>query len=190
LIWQNTNPQQVTAEHISDGQRLDSLAIGGTKPTFEVHRPNFVAGSGTDQARPPQLGPGWSVAPPPRQLHPPEPLCNGSHRGNLFSRILLEQPSSKFLAAPSVVTPPQPPNTSEPLRRDLLWRMQGATGTIPQSSQTLSSSPFVAYPATDPERVTQLRHASLGLQSQLHELQSPSKRRNIFPRHDRRKRQK
>jgi hypothetical protein len=188
LIGQHTNRQQVTAEHIPNGQRFDPPAIPGTKPALEVHRPNKVAPTGARQSRPLQLGPSRAVATASSQLHSAQPLGDRPHRGNLLPGMLLAQSSSKLFAPPTPMPPPQSANPFQPLRGNLPRRTIRTTSSISKTSPAFSLEtplPLVAILATDSKDPTQLRHASLGLQSQFHELQSPSSRRNLFPRHAR-----
>jgi hypothetical protein len=67
------------------------------------------------------------------------------------------------------------------------------TAQISQTSATFpleATFPFVAAFATDSELPTQLRHAFVGLQGQLHKCEPPHYQRDLFPRHAREKRQK
>ena len=193
LIPQQANSHQIPAEHVSHGQRLDPLAILGAKPSFEVHRPNMVASAGLGQISPAQPWPAPRTPTAPRQLQAPQPIGDRPHRGNLLARILFAQPNSKLLASPAPMSPSQPANPFQPLDRNLSRRMMWTTAQISQTLPTLPFEPclpLVAALATDSELPTQLRHAFVGLQSQLHKGQPPYCRGDFFPRHAREKRQK
>lgn len=193
LIGQNVDGQKITTEHVSDRQRFGPLTVGRAKPSFEVYGPDLVAASRLGQAGPLHM---WScrpVVPPPGQLHAPQPFGDAPHRRNPLRRMLLAQPNPKLLAAPTPMPSPQPAYTRQPLCRNLTGAMMRTARTVTQAAQAFSfeaGHPFVTSLATDSENPTQMRHASRGLQSQFHESQPPSKRRDFFPRHSRRKRQK
>ena len=189
LVAQQPNSQQVTAEQIPHCQRLDPPAIHSSKPAFEIHRPDVIASGGWCQTIAPQL---WTT---PRtsaagsvELHSLEPVANRARRRRALPPINSTQPSRQFSAPPTSVASPYPANPLHPHRRGLPRRALGARASTSKPATPFAletSRPLIASLATDSEDLTQPRHASLGLQSQLHELQPLCQTRDFFPRHDR-----
>lgn len=189
LIPQQANSQQVTAEQIPYCQWLDPLAIPGSKPTFEIHRPDLIASDGHRQAIVSQLRTA-SRTPPADSVEPHslEPVANGARCWRSFPAVHLPQPGRQLSAPPTSVAPPYPANSLHPHSRRLARTAVRTRTPISQSWTSFAFEtplPLIPGLATDSEGQTQPRHASLGLQSQLHELQPLRQTRDFFPRHDR-----
>ena len=189
LSLEQTHRQQISTEQIAHRQGVYTLTIPRSKPAFEVHCPHLVASLCTGQATGPQLRPSRrALTLTTAQLHPPEPLADGPRTGNRFSRIISSQACRQLPASPTAVSPPQNSNPPQPLRGDSPRRMMRPASPV---SHTLgpfpleTRPPFVAASAAHSKSPTQLRHALLGLQRQLHELQPSHHRRELFPRHAR-----
>src|SRR5262249_16677499 len=186
LVLQHSNSQQVTTKQIPNRQRLYSPAVLSPKPTFEVHRPDLVASPSHRQFRPTQSRPFGRTPTAPTQLHPAQPIGNRPHRRHLLTAVLSTQMSSQLLASPTSVPSPQLPNPPHPLYRKLPRRPMRTTTAIAQALLPFALEPpfpLVTPLPTDPKASTELGHAFLGLQGQLHKLQSPHHRRQFFPRH-------
>jgi hypothetical protein len=170
------------------------LSILSPKPTLEVHRPHVVAPTGHRQyfagqlRAPPRSSPARAI-----QFQPLEPLANRARTGGLLPRIFFAQSGCKLAAAPTPMSSAQPSNPLQPLWGSSLRRTLGTTSSLSQPAGSLpleSPLPFVAALATQSEQPAQLRHALLGLQSQLCKLQPPGQRRELFQRHAREKGEK
>lgn len=185
LIGQQTNGQHVAAEQIPHRQGFDSLAISSPKPALEIDGPDLIAPVSDRQGRALQLGAARStLTSAATELQSLQPNPNRPGRWRTLRSVHLSQAGGQFSAAPAPVPPPQPPNSSYPSRRGLKGRAVGTSASISESTTTLSfetSYPFVTSLATDPKPPTQLRHALLGLQSQLHKPQPSHHTRHIFP---------
>src|SRR5580765_1847645 len=187
LILQHADCQQISTEQIPHRQRFHSLAILSPKPTFEIHRPYLIASRSRRQHFAAQL----RSSPRPAaaatiQLHSLEPLANRPRSRGPLTRIFFAQSSGKLPAAPTPMPSAQPANPAQPLWRSSPRRTVWTTRPISQSARSLqfeSSLPFVAALATESEQPTQLRHALLGLGSQLRKLQPAHPRGHFFPRH-------
>jgi hypothetical protein len=170
------------------------LTAAGTKPPFEIHRPHLVAALGDSQLASVQLRtPGHTAALTAAQPHAPEPFANRPGARNVLSRIFFAQSSGQFPASPAPVASAQTPNPCQPLRRCSSGRTARPTHSLSKPWRSLSletSHPLVAAFATHSKTSTQLRHALLGLQGQLYELQPSHQTREFFPRHARGKARK
>lgn len=187
LIGQQAYSQQVTTEQIANRQGLDPASVLSSKPALEIDRPNLIALLGYRQSTSAQR---WTSRRTPTtaaaQLHSFEPLANRACSRRSLTPIQLAQSSGKFPASPASMSPPQPPDPTQPYRRGLPRGLVRTTGSISQPSTSFpfeSRLPFVAIPTTQSKGLTQSRHALLGLQSQLHKLQSSHHTRDFFPRH-------
>jgi len=176
LIGQQSDTQQVAAVQVPHCQRFDPLPILCSKPPFEIHRPYVVASASSSQLPKAHL---WSAPSPSTktaaEFHPLEPTANRAHCRNLLPFVFLEQSSSQFASSPAAMPPPHPPNPLQPFLARSPGRALRTARPIQQSGPTMlfeSMLPFVAAFAADAKQPTQLRHASLGLQGQLHELQA------------------
>ena len=189
LIPQQANSQQVTAERISHCQWLDPLTIPRSKPAFEIHRPDLIASDGLRQTIAPQnRTTSRTSAPESVEAHPLEPVANRAGGRRSFPTVQLAQPSRQLSAPPSPVASPYPANSLHPHRRSLARTAVRTRASISQPSPPFAFEtrlPLIPGLATDSEGLTQLRHAPLGLQSQLCELQPLRQKRDFFPRHDR-----
>src|SRR5579859_888760 len=194
LILEQPDRQQIPTERIPDRQGLHPLAVASSKPAFEIHRPHLIAAPRHGQpsplqSRPPRRMPTRTTA----QFHSPQPFANRPRTRHAFSGVFLPQTRSQFPAAPTPVTSPQTPNPDQPSRGYPPRRTMRATGPVPQTARPLlleSRYPLVAALAAQTKTPTQLRHALLGFEGQLHELQPLYHRRKFFPRHARGKAQK
>jgi hypothetical protein len=194
LIFQQAHAQQISTELIPHSQWFHSLAILSPKPTFEVHRPHVVAPSAHRQSFAGQLRTTpRSSATRTIQFQPLEPLANRSRTWGLLPRIFFAQSGCELPAAPTPMSSAQPANPLQPLGGSSLRRASGTTSSLSQPAGSLpleSGLPFVATLATESEQPAQLRHALLGLESQLCKLQPPGQRRELFQRHAREKAEK
>jgi hypothetical protein len=175
LIGQQSDTQQIATVQVPDRQRFHPMPVLSSEPSFEIHRPYLVASSRHRQLPTAQLGPAArSSTTAPIELHLFEPPSNRAHRRNRLPFVFSDQASSQFPTSPAPMSPPHPPNSLQPFVARSLRRSARTTRLIHQSPSTLlfeASLPFVAALAADSKRPTQSRHALLGLQSQLHELQ-------------------
>jgi hypothetical protein len=194
LIFQQAYAQQISTELIPHSQRFHSLAILSPEPTFEVHRPHVVAPRRHRQCFAAQLRAApRSPAARAIQFQPLEPLANRPRTGGLLPRIFSAQSGCKLPAAPTPMSSAQAANPLQPFWGSSLRRTLGTTGSLAQPARSLpleSGLPFVAALATQSEQPAQLRHALLGLQSQLCKLQPPGQSRELFQRHAREKGEK
>ena len=187
LVGQQAYSQQVTTEQIANRQGLDPASVLSPKPALEIDRPNLIALLGhrqstSAQGRTSRRTPTTAAA----QLHSLEPLANRACSRRTLTPIQLAQSSGKFPASPASMSPSQPPDPTQPYCRGLPRGLVRTTSSISQSSTSFlfeSCLPFVAIPTTQSKGLTQLRHALLGLQSQLHKLQSSHHTRDFFPGH-------
>src|SRR5436190_2355237 len=187
LVWQQNNTQQKTAEQIPHRQGFHSPSILGPKPPLEIHCPHLVAALGYRQATSTHIGTTWASARcMPIQFHSPKPLANRARTRSNFLRIQPTQTCCQLPAAPTAVSPPQSSDPAQPFRRSLSRRSMRTANSISQSTQAFlleALFPFVPALATESEYPTELRHALLGLQSQLHKSHSAHHTSHFFPRH-------
>jgi hypothetical protein len=186
-VVEQPHGQHVAAEGIAYGQGFHAPTIPGSKPTFEIHRPDLVAPPGYGQLPPAQPGtPRRTTAAAPAQLHSLEPLANRAGCWSPVTPILFAQPDSQLPTAPTAMLSSQPPKSAQPQRRGSTRRLARTRAPVSQSATAFpfeARLPLVTIAPTDPEGLTQLRHALLGLQSQLHKLQPSRQRKDLFPRH-------
>ena len=185
LILEQAGHQYITTERIAHRQRFHPPAIRRSKPTFEVHRPHLVAALSNGQPSPPHLRPsGRAAALTAAQLHSPQPLAHGPGTGNRLTGMFFAHSRCQFPASPASISPPQTPNPDQPLRGNLPRRAMRPTSPTSQTARPFpleSRHPLVAALAAHSKTPTQLRHALLGLQGQLHEPQPSHHRRKFFP---------
>ncbi len=194
LVRQHTHREDVTAEGIPDRQRIHPLAILGSKPTLEIHRPHLVAPTSHCQGTALEWRPAKRTAPMSNvELHPPQPFAYRPRRRNRLSGIFLAQAGRQFPAAPPTMPPSQASYPAQPLGRGLTWGTMRPARSVPQSSRAFSLEtrhPLVARSAAHSKTTTQLRQALLASAGQFHELQPPHQSRDFFPRHARQKAEK
>jgi hypothetical protein len=186
LMLQQTNSQQQATEKIPDGQRFHPLSIPGPKPAFEIHSPNVVAPASRCQRHAFELRTPASSALAPTQLEHFQPFADRPRRRHTLSGKFLAQSSRKLATAPTPMPPAHPPDAHQPSGRNASRRATWTPRPIPKTTKSLALEtllPFVAPLATDPKQTTQMRHALLGLQRQLHKLQPPNYREHFFERH-------
>jgi hypothetical protein len=194
LVFEQADRQQVTTEQIPHCQWLDPLAVSRPKPAFEIYGPDLIVSQSPRQTIASQL---WTA---PRtsatgsvEFHSLEPVANRAGCWRSFLPVELAQPSRQLSASPTPVASSYPANSLHPHRRGLPRRAVRARASIAQPSTPFALEarlPLIPGLATDSEGPTQMRHASLGLQSQLHELQPLCQTTDLFPRHGRGKGQK
>jgi len=189
LVSEQTNPQEITTERISHGQRFHTLAVARTEPPLEIHGPDLIAPPGKAQSACLQLRPSRvTAALTTAQLHSLQPLANRPRGRHSLAWIFFSQARGQLPASPTAVSPPQTSDALQPLRRDPPWRAVGPAYPVSKTTRPLpleSRYPFVAALAAHSKTTAQLRHRLLGLQGQLYELQTPHHRREFFPRHAR-----
>ncbi len=194
LVLEQTNFQEVTTEQISHGQRFHTLAVGGAEPALEIHCPHLIAAPSNAQPTCLQLRSSRiAAALTTAQLHSPQPLANGPRTGYSFSRIFFAQSSCQLPASPAPVSSPQTSNSLQPPRGYSPRRAVGPARPVSKTTRSFpfeSCYPFVAALAAHSKTTAQLRHALLGLQGQLYELQTSHHTSKFFPRHARGKTRK
>ena len=194
LIAEQTNNQYITTEQIAHRQRFDPPAILSPEPAFEVHGPHLIVLRRNRQGIARQCGtPPRTAAAAATEFHSLEPIANGPGSRSPLSPIGLAQPNRQFSAPPTSMPASHLPDPAYPNRGGLFRRAVRTRASISQTRTPFALEavlPLVAGLATDSEGSAQLRHALLGLQSQLHKPQPSHHTGDLFPRHDRRKRRK
>jgi hypothetical protein len=175
LIRQQPNTQQVSTVQIPHRQRIYSMPVLRSKPSFEIHRPYLVASTCHRQLSKAHLGTSARTSTDTAtELHLFEPPADRARSWDALPFVFLGQASAQFPTSPAPMAPTRLPNPPQPFLVRSPRRAPGTPGPIQQPTPTFlleAMLPFVAALATDSKQPTQPRHALLGLQSQLYELQ-------------------
>jgi len=185
LIGQQPDAQQIAAEQIPHRQRLRPTTVLSAKPSFEIHRPYVVASTRQGQGSKAPLR-AWTRTPtnPGTEFHCFQPPANRARGRRTLTGVVLDQSNPQFATSPTAMPSPQTPNSGHPWPTGLLRRVMRTTPPIVETALPFlleALLPFVAALSAEPERPTQPRHALLGLQSQLHELQSSRHQGDCLP---------
>src|SRR5262245_4214019 len=187
LIRQQPDGQDIAAQQISHRQRLDPTTILSAKPSFEIHRPDVVASTSLGQgSNTHQRSSASTPTNPATELHSLEPSADGARARTTLIGVVLDQPGLQLATSPTAMASAQTPDASQPLRPRSLRRAVRTARPIVEAPWAFlleAFLPFVAVLPTQPEQPTQLRHALLALQSQLHKLQPSPNPRHCLPCH-------
>jgi hypothetical protein len=177
--------QQISAVSVADRQRVATLAITGTEPSFVIDTPAVVGASAINERRSVRR----RYPPAPARYHQSVPAQNLADRARHrpgYIRIVHPQTGPQLARSPRRMLATQCYDSFFNCFAHRMRMMQRRVRPIQQAVLAfgrIARQPLIAGLATDPEMSAQRRHGLLAFFNQSNKPQSLGHGTGLFPRH-------